>query len=122
MYCISAHIFAEASFVSGIGGAVKGANATAGGGTGSGLEMWVANLGDCAAVVCREGKALAVSNSHKPDRPDEKQRILDAGGWITEEKELFMGQLHRMDLQVGRISGDIHAFLSPTAVYLKTLT
>ena len=47
---------------------------------------WVANLGDCAAVVCRGGKALSVSSSHKPDRPDEKQRIVDAGGWITEEK------------------------------------
>ena len=63
----------------GIGGAVEGTAAAARGGGRSGLEMWVANLGDCAAVLCREGRALAVSDSHKPDRSDEKQRILDAG-------------------------------------------
>lgn len=31
-------------------------------------------------------------------RPDEKERIIAARGWITEEKELYMARLHRMDL------------------------
>ena len=39
-----------------------------------------------------------MSVPHKPNRPDESARILAAGGWITEEKELYMARLHRMDL------------------------
>jgi len=39
-----------------------------------------------------------MSESHKPGRSDEKERIIQANGWITEEKELYMGRLHRMDL------------------------
>lgn len=40
----------------------------------------------------------AVSDAHCPSRPDEQKRIEDAKGWITEEKELFVGRLHRMNL------------------------
>lgn len=36
--------------------------------------------------------------TYLPSRPDEKVRILSANGWITEEKELYMARLHRMDL------------------------
>ena len=39
-----------------------------------------------------------MNKPHKPGRPDEIKRVLDANGWITEEKELYMGRLHRMDL------------------------
>ena len=39
-----------------------------------------------------------MSESHKPGRSDETERIMQANGWITEEKELYMGRLHRMDL------------------------
>ena len=41
---------------------------------------------------------MEMSESHKPGRIDETERIKQAGGWITEEKELYMGRLHRMDL------------------------
>lgn len=40
----------------------------------------------------------SVNDAHCPDRPDETKRIEQAKGWITEEKELFVGRLHRMDL------------------------
>uniref|UniRef100_A0A7S2REK4 PPM-type phosphatase domain-containing protein n=1 Tax=Rhizochromulina marina TaxID=1034831 RepID=A0A7S2REK4_9STRA len=68
-----------------------------------GRRMFVSNVGDSAAVLCRGGQAVELSQSHKPDRPDEKERIAAANGWITEERELFMGQLHRMDLKDPKI-------------------
>lgn len=38
-----------------------------------------------------------MSDSHKPNREDEQERIRLANGWITEERELYMARLHRMD-------------------------
>lgn len=58
----------------------------------------VGNLGDCAAVICRGREAIALSTAQTPGRPDEVARIERANGWVTTEKELFVGQLHRMDL------------------------
>lgn len=39
-----------------------------------------------------------MSDSHKANRPDELDRIKRANGWVTEEKELYLDRLHRMDL------------------------
>lgn len=61
-------------------------------------KITVFNIGDCHAVISSNGAAVDMSNAHKPGRPDESQRIIEANGWITEEKELYMGRLHRMDL------------------------
>ncbi|KAI3772296.1 hypothetical protein L6452_03478 [Arctium lappa] len=43
----------------------------------------VANCGDSRAVLCRNGKAVPLSNDHKPDRPDELKRIEAAGGKVV---------------------------------------
>lgn len=73
-----------------------------------GKRLLVANIGDCGAVLCRGKKAVSMSDAHTPGRPDETARIEEANGWVTMERELFVGQLHRMDLtdptiaQVGR--------------------
>ena len=64
-------------------------------------ELTVYNIGDCSAVLASsDGSVLSLSDSHKPhpQRRDERERILAANGWITEEQELYMGRLHRMDL------------------------
>ncbi|KAK9154362.1 hypothetical protein Sjap_001842 [Stephania japonica] len=45
-------------------------------------KIIVANCGDSRAVLCRAGKPLPLSNDHKPDRPDELERIQDAGGHV----------------------------------------
>ncbi|KAL3499228.1 hypothetical protein ACH5RR_038321 [Cinchona calisaya] len=45
-------------------------------------ELVVANCGDSRAVLCRGGVAMPLSNDHKPDRPDEKERVEAAGGRI----------------------------------------
>ncbi|CAH1446774.1 unnamed protein product [Lactuca virosa] len=45
-------------------------------------KIIVANCGDSRAVLCRNGKAVPLSNDHKPDRPDELNRIQAAGGRV----------------------------------------
>lgn len=45
-------------------------------------EVVVANCGDSRAVLCRAGVAVPLSVDHKPDRPDELERVEAAGGRI----------------------------------------
>ncbi|PWA46493.1 Protein phosphatase 2C [Artemisia annua] len=45
-------------------------------------KIIVANCGDSRAVLCRNGKAVPLSVDHKPDRPDELNRIQAAGGRV----------------------------------------
>lgn len=61
-------------------------------------KLCVFNIGDCQAYLCRNSQAIPMNNGHKPGRTDELERIKRANGWVTEEKELYMGRLHRMDL------------------------
>lgn len=42
----------------------------------------VANCGDSRAVLSRCGRAIPLSDDHKPDRPDELARIEEAGGRV----------------------------------------
>jgi serine/threonine protein phosphatase PrpC len=46
-------------------------------------QIYVANTGDSRTVLCRGENALALSDDHKPDRPDERKRIEDLGGRIV---------------------------------------
>ncbi|XP_071734506.1 protein phosphatase 2C 37-like [Rutidosis leptorrhynchoides] len=45
-------------------------------------KIIVGNCGDSRAVLCRNGVAIPLSTDHKPDRPDELERIEKAGGRI----------------------------------------
>ncbi|CAM8908989.1 unnamed protein product [Rhodiola kirilowii] len=45
-------------------------------------QLIVANCGDSRAVICRGGVAVALSTDHKPDRPDELERVEAAGGRV----------------------------------------
>ncbi len=48
-------------------------------------KVYVANAGDSRSVLCRAGgKALALSEDHKPDNPEERARIEKAGSYISE--------------------------------------
>lgn len=46
-------------------------------------RLTVANAGDSRAVLCRGGKAIAMSVDHKPNNKDEKQRIEESGGIVV---------------------------------------
>lgn len=39
------------------------------------VRVTVANVGDSRAILCRDGRAVAMSDDHKPDRPDEARRV-----------------------------------------------
>ncbi|XP_057511030.1 protein phosphatase 2C 37-like [Actinidia eriantha] len=45
-------------------------------------KIVVSNCGDSRAVLCRNGVAIPLSSDHKPDRPDELNRIETAGGRV----------------------------------------
>uniref|UniRef100_A0A7S0GVE3 PPM-type phosphatase domain-containing protein n=1 Tax=Amorphochlora amoebiformis TaxID=1561963 RepID=A0A7S0GVE3_9EUKA len=45
-------------------------------------HLVVANLGDSRGILCRNGKAVPLSEDHKPTRKDEAKRIQDAGGHV----------------------------------------
>ncbi|KAF0693835.1 Aste57867_15235 [Aphanomyces stellatus] len=44
--------------------------------------IWSMNVGDSRAVLCRDGRALNLTRDHKPNDPEERQRIEDAGGKV----------------------------------------
>jgi len=68
----------------------------------------VANAGDCRAVLSRGGKAIDMSEDHKPNLPVEHARIQKAGGSISKHK---VGQksVYRIngDLSLSRAIGDL---------------
>ncbi|XP_064459775.1 uncharacterized protein LOC135370036 [Ornithodoros turicata] len=45
-------------------------------------RLYVGWLGDSQAVLAREGSPIALVEPHKPDREDERQRILELGGAV----------------------------------------
>jgi protein phosphatase 1L len=67
-----------------------------------GDRLLVANVGDSRAVICIDGKATALSDDHKPNRTDERQRIEDAGGVVMWSGTWRVGGV----LAVSRAFGD----------------
>lgn len=78
----------------------------------------VANCGDSRAVLCRGGAPVQLSSDHKPDRPDELERIEAAGGRVI----FWEGARVLGVLAMSRSIGD--AYLKPyvTAVPEVTVT
>jgi len=62
-------------------------------------RLVVANAGDSRAVLCRDGKAVELSEDHKPDLLAERTRILNAGGCV-------LGH-HLANRTVFRVNGDL---------------
>jgi len=65
----------------------------------------VANVGDSRALLIRDGKAIALSEDHKPENPIERTRIRGAGGQVIK-----IGPCHRVDgnLNLSRALGDFN--------------
>ncbi|XP_051121909.1 probable protein phosphatase 2C 76 isoform X2 [Andrographis paniculata] len=47
-----------------------------------GNHLYVANVGDSRTIISKAGRAIALSEDHKPNRSDERKRIESAGGII----------------------------------------
>jgi protein phosphatase 1G len=47
-------------------------------------ELFVANAGDSRAVLCRAGAAVPLSEDHKPASARERERIVAAGGFLSD--------------------------------------
>ena len=46
-------------------------------------HLWVANVGDSRAVLLSGDQAVPLSMDHKPNRPQERRRIIAAGGRVV---------------------------------------
>jgi len=66
-----------------------------------GNKLYIANAGDCRAVLCREGRAVDLSVDQKPTSPSEMKRIHDCGGVVSSN-----GRVNG-ELAVSRSLGDI---------------
>ena len=66
--------------------------------------MYVANAGDSRAVMCVNGKAIALTIDHKPTSESERKRIEAAGGFVSE-----IGGICRVNgnLNLSRAIGDL---------------
>ncbi|KAG5324941.1 Y0417 phosphatase, partial [Pseudoatta argentina] len=66
-------------------------------------ELYVANAGDSRCVLCRDGQAIELSLDHKPEDAPEMERIVKAGGEVTNDGRVNGG------LNLSRALGD-HAY------------
>ncbi|OWM80022.1 probable protein phosphatase 2C 2 isoform X2 [Punica granatum] len=64
-----------------------------------GRLLMVANVGDCRAVLCRNGVPINMSQDHRPTYPGERRRILEFGAFVED------GYLNGV-LSVSRALGD----------------
>ena len=48
--------------------------------------------------------SIMVSSAQTPGREDEVARIQRGGGWVKEDRELYLSRLHDMDLQEKRVN------------------
>lgn len=73
-------------------------------------RITVANCGDSRAVLCRSGRAWALSEDHKPELEREKERIEKADGKVERPSGQPRG-CYRVDgwgLNLSRALGDFH--------------
>lgn len=65
-------------------------------------HLHIANAGDCRAVLCRAGRAEAITKDHRPGSPEERARIVDSGGFLDSDCYL------NGEIGVSRALGDFH--------------
>jgi len=74
----------------------------------------VANAGDSRAVLCRGGRAVALSEDHKPSLRRERDRIVKAGGVVVDNPADLGGPRVNGDLNLSRSLGDHRHKLDPS--------
>lgn len=89
-------------------------------------DLYVANAGDCRAVLSDNGRAVALSRDHKPDAPGEKERLEGMGACISMSKNTayVVSKECSAGLAVSRGLGDIHfkqlGYLTPEPEVTRT--
>ena len=63
-------------------------NTKAADGSADGMVICTANVGDCRAVLCRRGTAVPISTDHKASDENERKRIYEAGGFVSDNQRL----------------------------------
>ena len=61
----------------------------------TGNEIYCANAGDSRSVMCEKNNAIELSYDHKPDLPEERGRIIKAGGEVVDGRVNGMLALSR---------------------------
>jgi len=49
-------------------------------------QIYCANAGDSRTVMCEYGSAIDLSKDHKPNLPEERTRIMKAGGQVVDNR------------------------------------
>jgi protein phosphatase 1L len=76
-------------------------------------KIYIANAGDSRAVLLRDENTLRITTDHKPDIPEEEERIIKSGGMVTKVSNKQGKTISRVNgmLAVSRALGDV--FLQP---------
>ncbi|KAL9240036.1 hypothetical protein vseg_014299 [Gypsophila vaccaria] len=67
-------------------------------------KLFVANAGDCRAILCRAGNAIALSRDHVASCVEERHRVVEAGGVVKWQVDTW--RVGSAALQVTRSIGD----------------
>ncbi|KAB2046808.1 hypothetical protein ES319_A13G001100v1 [Gossypium barbadense] len=67
-------------------------------------KLFVANAGDCRTILCRRGCPVALSRDHVASCPEERNRVVSAGGEVKWQVDTW--RVGRAALQVTRSIGD----------------
>ncbi|XVE95726.1 hypothetical protein REPUB_Repub02eG0124200 [Reevesia pubescens] len=67
-------------------------------------KVFVANAGDCRTILCRSGCPLALSRDHVASCPEERKRVVSAGGQVKWQVDTW--RVGPAALQVTRSIGD----------------
>ncbi|KAE8125119.1 hypothetical protein FH972_019954 [Carpinus fangiana] len=69
-----------------------------------GNKLFLANAGDCRAVLCRAGHPFVLTNDHVASCPEERERVVSAGGEVKWQVDTW--RVGPAALQVTRSIGD----------------
>jgi len=76
-------------------------------GSNGGADLYIANVGDCEAVLCRDGKPILLSRKHSPSDSSEMERVIKAGGHTeVVESSIYVGEVGHL-FETSRSFGDL---------------
>ncbi|KAL9665116.1 hypothetical protein QQ045_020526 [Rhodiola kirilowii] len=79
----------------------------------------VANCGASRAVLFRNGEVVPLSWDHKPDRPDERRRVEDAGGKVIEVNGLRVQGVLKATRSIGDHALKTYMISEPEVIVIQ---